>query len=217
MREDALSFLKSEFRLWGVKFTANTLNSGHIELVWRATPDKETRRYIIPKTPGDHRGPLNARAKIRAMFKQDGLSLKDQITKPKPVLQQALAIPEPVERDVDQLKLLRAEVADLTEMVFELAGVITSLRDHVTPAPPPAVVAPEPIVVPQMIKPKIRSIKALDFLSEAWNTTDALARDMGLSKEIAYRKLYYLMKNDQAELCGGSWRKKPTLRLVAAE
>jgi len=220
MREDALTLLRSEFRLWDVKFQANTLNSGHIEVVWQATPDKETRRYIIPKTPGDWRGPLNARSKIRQMFKQDGLSLKEQCTKPKPALLKALAMPEPVEKDADQIKMLRAEVADLSELVMELAGVITALRDHVTPVPPP-VVLPEPVKPPEIVKPKVRSsIKAIDFLSEiAWNTTDAIARDMGLSKEIAYRKLYYLTKSDQVELCGGSWRKKPEkhLRLVAAE
>ena len=55
-------------------------------------------------------------------------------------------------------------------------------------------------------------------VSEGWNTTDALARDMGLSREVAYRKLYYLVTTGVAELCGGSWRKKPQqLRLIAAE
>lgn len=217
MREDALTILRSEFKLWGVKFQSRELNSGHIEVVWQATPDKEIRRYILAKTPGDWRGALNARAKIRQMFKQDGLSLKEQCAKPKPVLHKALAMPEPVEKDADQIKMLRAEVADLTEMVMELTGIITALRDHVTPAPAPIPEPEPPVKPPEIVKPSVRSIKTIEFVSEGWNTTDAIARDMGLPKEVAYRKLYYLTKTNEVELCGGSWRKKPPLRLVAAE
>lgn len=220
MREDALSQLSSEFKLWGVKFTSNVMNSGHIELVWRATPDKETRRYIIPKTSSDWRGPLNARSKIRQLFKADGLTLKQECAKPKPVLHKALEIPQHVEKDADQIRMLRAEVADLTDWVVDMAGIVSTLRDVLVAQRTPVVEEPvqpqekPPSPIPESKKPSVRSITTIDFVSDAWSSTAAIARDMGLPANIAYRKLYYLMRQDIIELSGGSWRKKPMLQLV---
>lgn len=210
MNEDVLKNIQSEFRLWGVKPRVDYTNSGHIRLTWNATPDKPERMTIIPKTGSDWRGWMNARADIRRLFKQDGLNLKQECAKPKPVLAKALAIPEPVERDIDQIKLLRAEVGDLSELVLELAATITDLK-AIIGAPPAPPIQPElPVATPVMVsaKPSMR-IKAIDFVSENWSSTDALARDMNLTPMFAYRKLYYLVTRDKVELCNGNWRKKP--------
>jgi hypothetical protein len=222
-REDALHVISSEFKLWGVKFQKRDLGSGHIELRWQVTPDKEVRRHVVPKTGSDHRGPLNSRAQVRRLFQQDGLVLKEILAQPrkKPALQRALEVPEPVETDADQVRLMRGEIADLTDAVFRLTRVVAQMKQIVMPTPVAPVVQESPPVEVKPVevkKPAPRRIKAIEHLSESWNTTDALARSMGISKEFAYRKLYYLVKIDAAELCGGSWRKKPpSLRLVAAE
>jgi hypothetical protein len=207
-KDDALTLLKSEFKLWGVELQSQTRGNNHIELRWRVSPDKEARSYFIANTPSDHRGWLNARADIRGLFRADGLDLKKLAAKKPSALTKALSVPQPVEPVDDQIRMLRAEVGDLTEMILEL----TSRLDHVLAskiAAPPAVVAvPEP-------KASVRSIKAITYVSDNWNSTDAIARDMGLSPTIAYRKLYYLYQQEKIEMDGGRWRKKPGLRVVA--
>lgn len=212
MQDSALNLLKKEFELWGVKVRHHDLNSGHIRLEWQATPDKPGRYFTIPKSAGDHRSWLNARSKIRQLFKADGLVLREVITKPKPVLSKALSMPEPVERDSDQIKLLRAEIGDMTEMIFELATVLSDLKKQledakVAAAPPPA--PPAPITVQaEPEKKKLRGVGYIDFVSLNWNSTEVLARDMGLDPQIAYRRLYYLMQKGMIEYHQGLWRKK---------
>lgn len=208
MNEDALAQLSAEFRLWGVPFTSKTLNSGHVELVWQATPDKETRRYIIPKTSGDWRGPLNARSRIRQLFKQDGLNPLPRCSKikPKPTLSKALQLPQPApppDTETDQIKMLRAEIGDLTDLVLDLATTIKSLVPAQAPAPVAAPAAPPP----KKSEPKI---KVIDSVTKNWNTTETIARELGLSKEMAYRKLYYLTTTGKVELSPmGMWRRSP--------
>ena len=51
MKNDQLKQIENEFKIWGVKFETRIRGSNHIELVWRASPDKEIRSYIIAKTP----------------------------------------------------------------------------------------------------------------------------------------------------------------------
>ena len=75
------------------------------------------------KSPSDARGWLNARGDIRRMFRADGLSLKETVKVP--ALRKALALPKPTDSLPDQVKLLQAEVADLTDVLLELAGTMT--------------------------------------------------------------------------------------------
>lgn len=222
MQDSALNLLLKEFKLWGVKAHYHDLQSGHIKMEWRVSPDKESRYYIIPKTAGDHRSWLNARSKIRQYFKADGLVLKDEIVKPKPVLTKALAMPEQVERDIDQIKLLRAEVSALTDVILEISTFVCDLVKRQTTAEQAAVAPPpEPVIAaaPAMTeKQEVRAKKAFEYLSFNWNSTDVLARDMGVSKQIAYRKLYHLTKGDDAkvEMQRGLWRKKRDFDVVPA-
>lgn len=240
MREDALSQISSEFKLWGVKFSTRDTNGGHIELRWQASPDKQVRSYVIAKTPSDWRGNLNNRAEIRRLFKADGLTLdRKPCAKVKPILAKALSLPEPVEKDADQIRMLRAEVSDLSELVLEMAGMISSLKDAVAAqaAPMPVQIAAPVVEVPTFLPPpappqqplplfqvlhpiqkkrSVRSIKTIDYVSDAWSSTDAIARDMGLKNSIAYMKLYYLMRKDIIEMSDGRWRKKPVTKPVIA-
>lgn len=208
MNEDVLKNLQSEFKLWGVKPRIEYLKSGHIALCWNATEDKPERRHVIPKTGSDWRGWMNARSEIRKLFKQDNLSIKEQVRKPKPVLQKALSVPEHVETDVDQIKLLRAEVSDLSEMILMMNKTLRELIAVTPPTDVPQFLPPPPPPAP-ILKPSVRSIKAIDFVGTAWNSTDALARDMGLPSKKVYMKLNYLMNQGLVERQNGRWRKKP--------
>lgn len=210
--DTVLKMMASEFKLWGVKVRTENTNGGHIRLIWQASPDKELRNLVIPKTGSDHRSWLNCRAQIRRMFAQDGLSL----TKPAgpkqtaPTLARALTIPQDVETDRDQFKAMRAEIADLTNMVLELAtevGNLCSAMKSQAADDIPAFIPGPVMATPK--KPGLRAIKAIDFVTPNWNTTAALAVSMGVEPTIAYRKLYHLMKQEKVELSQGQWRRAP--------
>lgn len=205
--ENPLKMLASEFKLWGVDFATKIRGSNHVELVWRATPDKEERSYILASTPSDSRGWLNARADIRRLFRADGLVLKELIAR-KPPLEKALALPRPVDTTADQIQMLRAEVADLTDLVLDLTGALTLVRDHViAQAPPPA-------------KRSVRSVRVIDLISaDRWTSIDDVAAAAELPRIVTYRKLQYLRQHGQAEASGGIyWRRtKQDLKIVEAK
>jgi hypothetical protein len=217
-KNDALKLLTSEFNLWGVRFDHRERGSGHIELRWQATPDKEVRSYIVAKTPGDHRGWLNARADIRKLFRQDGLTLKEEKQAKPSVLRKALELPKPVEPDLDQLKMLRAEIADLTDLVLELAARLDQPHMMV-PIPSHTVLAPTselPMPMPHVaIKPpSYRSVNAIEYVSEGWTSTAGIAKSMNVPENIAYRKLYYLMTKGMVEKTGERWRRVATTGML---
>jgi hypothetical protein len=203
-REDMMHSINSEFKLWGVKFNHRTLGSNHIELRWQVDPVKEVRTHVIASTASDWRAPLNERAAIRRLFKADGLSLKTP-EKKKPIIQKALELPTHVESDADQIRMMRSEIGDLTELVLEMAAYVSTINNQLVSMQARPMIEQKP---PEE-KPSARSIKTIDFVSDSWSSTDALARDMGLSILIAKRKLCYLEKQDILESSGGRWRRKP--------
>lgn len=198
--DTALSLLSSEFKLWGIRFEHQKTGGGHIEVLWQVSPDKPIRKTYIPSSQSDHRGWLNKRAEVRRLFQQDGLSLKEP--KPVSILQKALSLPKPVETDREQITAMRAEIADLTNMVIELGSIISSL----VPQEP---IIQQPISPPK--KPSVRSIKTIEYVSQGWNSTEALARAMDVLPGVAYHKLYYLMKKGDVEMENGRWRLKPKI------
>lgn len=233
MAEDSvLNNIASEFKLWGVKFKQEYSNGGHIELTWQVSPDKPVRNTFIPKTGSDWRGWLNQRANVRRLFKQDGLDLKEP-PKRESLLHKALSMPkEPPEPQQDQLRAMRAEIGELTEMVLELASIMsgfaglpkTEAMTAMAQAPQPVEPPPMPMPIPppppplefelrvaalRQRAPNTRSKQAITYLSNNWNSLDAIARDMGLDKVVVKRKLVYLAGQGKAELSDGRWRKPP--------
>jgi hypothetical protein len=209
-RTDALSLLRSEFILWHVNFCHEDTRSGHIKLRWQVAPEKPVRSYIIAKTGSDHREWLNARADIRRLFRADGLSLREVLKSKPGALRKALELPPRFETESDQLRMLRCEVAELTELVIELSNIIIDDRSmthrwhHVFDT-----------ALSEQKTPSIRSIKAIDFVSDDWNSTEAIAHEMKLSVPVAYRKLFYLRQKGLVELARGRWRKRPSLTTAA--
>lgn len=207
MADDPVRMMQAEFDLWGVKMQHATRGSGHIELRWQVSPTKEIRTHIVAKTPSDHRWYMNERAAIRRMFRADGLNLKEQVAeRPKPgKLEKALAAPSQVVTTDDQIRMMRAEIADLSELVLTLRD---RLEDVLTTPlmPAPETLAPEP--APIVEKPSTRSKKAIEYVSSSWNSVEALARDMELPRIIALRKLKYLEKKGEIEFERGRCRLK---------
>jgi hypothetical protein len=214
MKNDILELLEREFKLWGVKFETRITGGNHIELSWRASPYKDERTYIIAKTPSDYFGRMNARADIRRFFKADGLSLKEE--KPVAKLQKALSLPKPVDSMPDQIKALRAEVGDLTDLVLGLSDVLTMIRNSITlrSEPEPLSIADTFQDKPKVeIKKSLRSIKAINAVTNDWQTTKVIATTLELTEATTYYKLHYLMRMNKIEMKHSSntqpaqWRK----------
>lgn len=203
-RNEALDFVTAELKARNIRYETQTNGANHIEIRWQTTPDKEVRRYFVPATPSDHRGRLNARAEVRRMLKQDGVKLEPEHgpRKPATLLARALDLPKPTEPIPDQIKALRAEIADLTELVLDLSTSISIVRDHALQQQKPVLHLSPPK------KTSVRSKKVLDFLAANWSSLDAIARDMELPVEIVKRKCYYL--RDKVEMANGRARVKPT-------
>lgn len=216
MADDPVRMMQAEFELWGVKFQHCTRGSGHIELRWQVSPVKEVRTHIVAKTPSDHRWFMNERAAIRQKFRADGLVLKEQVVKrPKPPgkLEKALAAPTHVVTTDDQIRMLRAEVADLSELVLTLRDRIEDvLTAPVRPAPETLPPLPPPVE-----KLSTRSKKAVEYVSVNWNSVEALARDMDIPLKIALRKLDYLQKKGEVEIARGQCRLMPKPEPISAE
>lgn len=117
----------------------------------------------------------------------------------------------------DQLRAIRSEIADLTDLMLDIANAMSALREQpVEQAPPPP---PQPVAAePPAKKPSVRSKKAIEFVSANFNSIEAIARDMELPVDVTYRKLYYLQGKDEVELRRGECRLKPKKpALVRAE
>ncbi|WP_063685492.1 hypothetical protein [Bradyrhizobium stylosanthis] len=198
----------NELKLHGVKGQTRDTNGGHIEIAWQVVPEKEVRRVFVAKTASDWRARMNTRAEVRKLLRADNVTLKAQNQrpeKPKP-LTKALELPQPdaVVPLPDQMKALRGEVADLTELVLRLTKIAAGMREVLTthvPKPQPA--AP-------VMKPSSRSIKLVEYLSlDRWIAISALVRDTGLTPTQIKLKLHYLKQHDQIDIYRGEVRLKP--------
>lgn len=225
--DDQFKMVQREFDLWGVKLRHHPLQSGHIRIEWQASPDKPARQYTLAKTSGSYRGNLNAVAHVKRCFRQDGLVLKEKIVRPEPALKTALALPQPVEKDSDQIKLLRADVGGVIDVILEIATTVASLREELaamkgaaqmavlkaSPMTEPVVMMPAlPVpAAPKELTPKqlLREKKAINFVTYNWASTEDIAREMGVEKTVAYRKLYHLLNGEKprAEMQRGLWRR----------
>ncbi|MCA1419513.1 hypothetical protein [Bradyrhizobium sp. BRP23] len=180
----------AELKQYGIKPEVTHTNGGHIEIAWRAVPEKELRRVITSKTGSDWRGRMNIRAEVRRLLRADNVTLKTEEPKKKrhAELAKALSLPKEVVPIPDQLAALRGEVADLSELMVRVARVVsrtaaTQAAQFAQTAPPPP--PPEPV--------SSRSVKIKEYLSlDRWVSLSALARDTGLTPKQIKLKVDYL-------------------------
>lgn len=117
-QNDELAVALRELKAVGIRPTVE-VRGKHRAVTWQVSPDKEQRTYFVASTGSDHRGPLNVRADVRRYLRADGVSLKEQ-QQPRTNLQKALQLPLIHETLPDQVSALRAEVADLTDLLLAL-------------------------------------------------------------------------------------------------
>ncbi|WLB57489.1 hypothetical protein [Bradyrhizobium japonicum] len=191
MNNELVEIATSELKQYGIKPEVTHTNGGHIQITWRAVPEKELRCVTTAKTGSDWRNRMNIRAEVRRLLRADNV-LKKEEPKPKkhPELAKALNLPQPVTPIPDQLAAMRGEIADLTELMmrtFKMVGIMRETIASQAPPPPPPPAPPEPV--------SSRSVKIKEFLSlDRWVSLSALARDTGLSPQQIRLKLYYLQR-----------------------
>ena len=185
----------SELRLHGIKPVVENTGGGHIAIVWRAVPEKEERRVIVAKTPGDWRARMNTRAEVRKYLKADNVSLVvAQPKKKNRLLAEAVVAPPPdVIPTADQFAALRGEIADLTQLVLRLTKIAYATRDMAAKVLPEE--APAPVKLPSA------SIKIAEYLSlEKYTSLTALVRDTGLTLKQVQLKLEYLRRQGEVSI-----------------
>lgn len=128
--------LRRELTDVGITPDISRTNGGHMRIRWRAGGN--LRSVLTSWTPSDHRSALNARARIRAFLREDGL-----LGKPKQepsTLVKALSLPVPREPDNVRISRLENDIAALLDIVNDLtAKMIThgiKLSDDVPALPP---------------------------------------------------------------------------------
>ncbi|MBR0741144.1 hypothetical protein JQ581_29855 [Bradyrhizobium liaoningense] len=198
----------SELKAHGIRAQLRDTNGGHIEIAWQVVPEKEVRRVIVAKTTSDWRSRMNTRAEVRRLLRADNVTLKMSVSKPKKkkqlIAEKAMSLPEPDVLPIpDQVAAMRAEMADLTELVVRLVRIVTGVRDTIaTYVPKPVEAALQPA--------SSRSVKLVEYLArDRWTTIDTLPRDTGLTAEQIKLKLQYLKNHDEIEIFRGQAKLKP--------
>jgi hypothetical protein len=140
---ELLTFALRELKSHGIKPQHRSLGSGHMEIAWQATPDKEPRRIVLASTSSDWRARTNVRAEIRRFLRADNVSLKP-VQKPQrkpqsaPKLEEALELPpaEGLSTD-DRIDALSQEIADLSQLVLRLTKAVKNLLQAAPVKAPP--------------------------------------------------------------------------------
>lgn len=170
-----LAVVKRELALYGIKPEVETTGGNHIKVSWQIA-GKARRSMTVANTGSDWRGPLNERANVRRLLREDNVQLAiaretngNGHAHPKPaatpLLHQAIAVPVETVPLPKQIEALRAEAADLTDAVVAMMAQVDDIQRTVQgmwdalgsdigeimamlkPAPAPAP-APAPIAAP---------------------------------------------------------------------
>ena len=231
---DVTETIVRELKLHGI--TPTLMNGGkHNKILWEAEGNK--RVYVAPITPSDFRARLNARAEVRRMLREDGVSAVVE-TKPT-VLERAMTVqaqPDPLGVRVAQLE---AEVNALTEIVLEQLAmtppqpvievsvqgatlkVVEPLAKAENAQPEPVrtfahvnnwepVKGPLPTPAPAGKKGAVMDaiLKAMSF--DRVHRASELVREVGRPSGHISSTLMYLEKKGLVEKLGrGEWRKLP--------
>lgn len=128
-----LAIVLKELKAVGIRPRVEERGSGHKAVVWQASPDKAERMYVVPNSGSDWRGCLNARADVRRFLRADNVSPPEHRPAPKPILHHALEVPTTHVTVPEQISMLRAEIAELTNLMLAMADEVKALRAVKTP------------------------------------------------------------------------------------
>jgi hypothetical protein len=219
MQNEVVQTIVKELSLHGIRHTKDFSGSGHVRIAWQTNQFKPMREYYAPSTPSDNRSRLNARAEVRRFLTADGVDITAKAVreaKPPGVFAKALQLPsqEPVVSLTDQVKMLRAEISDLTDLILGMAALVPVA----VVAAPVAEPTPEPVIetlpveiaetsVPILPK-KGAHINLTPYLRRGtWKSVADIAKESGLPNFLVSRKLQWLKHSGIAEISFGLWRK----------
>lgn len=150
MKHEIVDVVTRELKAVGIKPTIEQ-TSRHIAIRWIVAAGKEQRTIVTSCTPSDWRTRLNTRAEVRRYLRADGVNMSKQSEGGggggggggSGILAKALQPPTHVEPLPDQVKMLRAEVADLTDMMLCMTDVIERVAATLIPVEPlPSITKP---------------------------------------------------------------------------
>lgn len=132
MRNAELDAATSELAKAGLKYRVEKTNGGHIAVIW--LHGKKQRTQFVANSSSDWRAPLNVRANIRRMLRDDGVDI-DALPAPRrrlSHLEQVLKVPvdtgAPLQERFDKLQ---SEVSFLTDILFDIAPAFERSLDTV--------------------------------------------------------------------------------------
>lgn len=227
MRNDVLETVIKELELLGIKPSVSHL-SKHIEVCWQS-PKGEPRRQVVPTSPSDVRGRLNARGDVRRILRADN---HQPPTKEATTLIKAMSLPKTDSHGANRLARLEQDnealldmivdqkvvIDELSALVAQTMAMIGSARVVFGNAQPevvveePKVEAPAPVAsnkgVTENGAPKDEVLKLLEY--NAWTSVSDMKEALGTTNErlgatLTYLKKQKLVINGQR----GYWKRTP--------
>ena len=219
-RNEIVETVFKELEIHGLK---PVLLSGgkHDKIKWNA--HGRERCFIASVSPSDVRSRLNARAEVRRMLRDDGITIPEKPLKPS-LLSQAMSVPPPMDPIGVRVARLEAEVNVLTEMFLEhftrarqepviemvVKGAEVRLRPEAETLNRWEPTKSLPIHAPTRKKGAVEQaiLNAMSF--HEISTAPELARVVGRVASHINTTLYNLQKKGLVEKLGrGEWRKAP--------
>jgi hypothetical protein len=107
MRNSCLDIALRELESAGIRDIEQVRGGKHLQLRWQIN-GHGLRVYTLPATPSDWRSPLNTRAEIRRMLREDGVLHAPERPKPPP---------RPAPKPVGRLGEIERRLAELEAIV----------------------------------------------------------------------------------------------------
>lgn len=182
----------------------------HLSVEWNYG-DGRYRQVFTARTGSDWRGPLNTRARVRRMLREDAIQL------PSPsvvIFEKALNLPKPTDFAAEKLRRLEGDVEALADLCLEQTLRIEALEKRlaglrVTVSFEETVVTSVVPVQAPIQKTWGRSASILQFLDDGrWHAKTDIEKALNISKHTASHALNYLRSTNKVENGQrGMWRK----------
>lgn len=223
MKNDCVEAVLSELERFGLKGVVGDRGK-HLEIRWQYSDGRE-RFQIVPSTPSDNRGALNARGDVRRRLREDGVQ-----PPPAEVIQfnRALNLPKPEDFGVVRLAKLEKDFETLLDITVELNCQLSTLQERLSNAKvsisfdipsAPTLPAVAPVEAAKLVTTKQhggrRKDKILKVLAPGgWVETAEIIRLTGLRQKDVYSGLAYMKKIGELEGDGrGNYRVVPKCAL----